>query len=136
MLQQLPLEDLMGDSVRFLHGVQEDNTDGSSFIHQAGDFITEAHQVGWAGLPIGESTLTTPGDFLLPPCAIALFDHFPRDGEKAAQPVLPRVLLLALSEIGVMFTFFQSSGTSHSCHNSAEIIEWLHSDICQLSQHS
>lgn len=70
MLQQLPLEDLMGDSVRFLHGVQEDNIDGSSFIHQAGDFVTEAHQVGQAVLALGESTLTTPGDSPLPPFTV------------------------------------------------------------------
>jgi len=113
----------MGDSVRFFHGVQEDNIHGFPLIHQVGDSITEAHQVGQPGPPLGESMLTTPDDSLLPPCAIVLFDHFPRDQEKAKQPVPPCVLLLALSEIGVTFAFFQSSGISPSCHNSAKIIE-------------
>ena len=55
----------MGDSIESLAKVKVDDIHCSTPIYPAGDAITEGKEVGRAQLPLGESMLTTPGDFLI-----------------------------------------------------------------------
>lgn len=52
-------------SVKGLPEVQVDNPHCPPLIYEASHFILEAYQVGQAWVPLGESMLIAPDDFLV-----------------------------------------------------------------------
>lgn len=126
----------MGDIVKGLTEVQEDNTHCSSLIHQSGHFIIEVYQVGQAWFPHGESMLANPdGSLLLHMPRNGFLDYlshyFPRDQGEADQSIGP--LLEDRSDmcfLPVFDQFFQMLWSRKDYRH------WPCNHICQLPEHS
>ena len=111
-------------------------------MYPASQAMKESHQIGQAWLPLDESILTTP-DYLLffhlldDDFQNELLHHLSQNWGKADWPVVPWVLLLALSE--VWSDIGLSPVLRHlSCPpgHFKDDGEWLSKDICQVPQHS
>lgn len=95
-------QDATGDRIKSLAEIKVDNIHCFPLIYSASHSITADYQTGQALFPLGESMLTTTDNLLLfhmlrDDMQDELF-HLSRDGGEADQPIVPWVLLLALSE--------------------------------------